>query len=547
MASKSYLDTVNIQGPDISALADLVGFPAVEFSKRQTYYEDMEEWFDGSKLEDVVGTGENETELYPAQYNPYPEMVQKHIAMLFGHYEIDDQPLVRQGVVAPTNDKKYKELTQKVLDILNTLYYENNMNSLLMDNASISQIYGGCIFKLSVYNDVDTDNLRTIGLTISNVHPKYFVGIPSGSSFWNMREVWIIRPISQLEAKQVYFYTPSEDEEKDPDALVWLVEHFTLSRIIVTVGGKPAYKKVKGKKVSLNQPNPFGFIPIVYIPHERNGKFYGESMIKGTEGLLREINLRIGDYGDSVNTDSHDTVFITGQGNFTVGEPKEIGNNIRVVEIHNHDIGMAKEANPSVTQSKQTASAAMAELIDNLLQLLYKRMHLPPVAYGVDEGSQRSAETLVARMWPLVAHAQMERVYWSVGLNRLALMAIAMLRIKDEDGGLGLSEETKKLKYIQKWQDFLPKDRESLINELVSRFGAQMSSLDHILELVGDVEDIEEEKKLIYEGQKEMAKIMAEFGPKLNPNQNGNGSNGNGSKPKTAQKKPQDLKPMKEK
>ena len=553
MAINSYLDTINVQGPDITALADAVGFPASEFSKRIEYYTKMENWFNGTNLEETVGTGTDEQELYPAQYNPYPEMVQKHCAMLFGHYEIDEQPIVRQSVKPPNTDKKFKDLAQTVEEVLNTFYYENNVNALLMDNATISQIYGGCVFKLSLYPDVKNDPLRTIGLTLSIVHPKYFVAIPSGSSFWNLREAWVVRPISLIEAKEIYFYTVGPDEEDDSDQLIWLVEHFTATKIVTTVGGKPAYKRVRGKKIPLDQKNPFGFVPLVYIPHERNGKFYGESMISGTEGLIKEINLRLGDYGDAVNTDSHNTFFISGQGNFTVDEPDDLGTNIRVVSIKNHDVGMAKEPNANVSQAKQSAHASMGELIDNLLQLLYKRMHLPPVAYGVDEGSQRSAETLVARMWPLVAHAQMERIYWTVGLNRLALMAIAMLRTKEDTNGegekLGLTEDTKKLKYTQKWQDFLPKDRQTLIDELVSRFGANMTSLDKVQELLGDVEDPEEEKKLIYKGLKMMAEIQASSMPKPAPGQPAkSGSTVGKTSTKTqATKKPQDLKPMKEK
>lgn len=169
---------------------------------------------------------------------------------------------------------------------------------------------------------------------------------------------------------------------------------------------------------------------------------------------------------------------------------------------------MGKDTNPDVSQLKQLAHVSMGELVDRLLDMFAKTVSIPPVAYGVDEGSQRSSATLILRMWPLIAHAQIERAYWTVGLNCLFVYALHILTIKESKL---FGKEIKKFRVKQDWFPYLPKDRESIINEANTRFAGKMSSLEKIFELLGDVDDPEEEKKLILDFQRELAELQAEF------------------------------------
>jgi len=68
-------------------------------------------------------------------------------------------------------------------------------------------------------------------------------------------------------------------------------------------------------------------------------------------------------------------------------------------------------------------------MIDNVHELLAhfrREVSVPAVAYGEDEGSQRSSLTLVTRMWPLVSHVKMERSFWTTGLHVLNNMILKM-------------------------------------------------------------------------------------------------------------------------
>ena len=51
--------------------------------------------------------------------------------------------------------------------------------------------------------------------------------------------------------------------------------------------------------------------------------------------------------------------------------------------------------------------------------------------YGVDEGSQRSALTLVLRVLSLVVHIRQERTLWTAGLGQVAQVIMTVAPEKD--------------------------------------------------------------------------------------------------------------------
>lgn len=507
MNQNSFTENVNRISPDLSVLEDSFSFPANEYTRLETLYSTLEQWYSGEKLKETAGTGTEETELYPTQYNPLPDAVEKHVAMLFGHYDLQDRDIVRPLLLAPEKNDAWREKKQEVEEYLQRVCYENNFNALLIDNATSSQIYGGCVFKV-LYDEESVDPTRETKLNISAIHPRYFVGIPSGLNFWDLHEAWVLRPISVSEAKSRYGISYVGEDDKEDNDIVWLAEHYTKKKIRVYVDGKQARRKIGTEIVDLNQDNPYGIVPFVYIPHIRDNGFYGTSLINGVEGLLKEINLRIGDFGDAVTTDSHTTFLVAGQSDLRIDNAEKVGPGVKAIKVRLTGAGMGKDTNPNVTQLKQLAHVSMGELVDRLLDMFAKTVSIPPVAYGTDEGSQRSSATLILRMWPLIAHAQMERAYWTVGLNRLYTYALHMLSIKESGK---FSKDIKKFRVKQDWFPYLPKDRESIINEANTRFAGKMSSLEKIFELLGDVDDPEEEKKLILDFQKELAELQSEF------------------------------------
>ncbi len=512
--SSSFTENINKVEADTSTLQNVDGFPANEFARLQAVYKNLEDWYSGEELTDQQQTSEgDQIDTYPTQYNPIPDAVEKHVGMLFGHYDIQDTPIVRPIAVPLTNDDTAKNTALDLQKLFDTIFYENNANAMFIDNGVNSQIYGGCIFKVLCEPTEDSDPMYTTAIRISNPHPRYFVAIPSGTNFWDLQEVWVIRPVSVLEAKTLYGITYDSSENKNDDDMTWLIEYSSKTRLRTTIDNKAVTRTIGNEKVILDQPNPYGIVPYVYIPHVRKGQFYGESLIEGTIGLVKEMNLRLSDYGDAVSSDSHTTIVVSGQSDYRIEEAQKVSPRVKAIKVKltgMGNTGTAKDSNPDVFQLQQTAHTSMGELVDKLLDLFAKTVHIPPVAYGTDEGSQRSSATLVLRMWPLISHAQLERVYWTVGLNRICAIIVRMLSVKFP----GKYSKFKNIKIKQDWAPYLPKDREAIINEANIRYSSKMTSFQKIQELLGDVEDPEEEYKLVVEAQREAMKLAQEFAPK---------------------------------
>ncbi len=62
---------------------------------------------------------------------------------------------------------------------------------------------------------------------------------------------------------------------------------------------------------------------------------------------------------------------------------------------------------------------------------------------------------------------------------------------KDKRVG-GISEDHLDMRVRQEWAPILPKDREQFINELTNRVSVNLGSLEHLLEMTGDVEDVDD-------------------------------------------------------
>jgi hypothetical protein len=471
-----------VQSPPFS-LQKLEGFPYSEYAERIRTYEEQREWYSGDALDETKTRSGKKVELYPVKINPLRAGVQKHTFALFGEVEEDDQPLVSPKMIFTTD--RQKELAEQAEEILKQVWWESNGRSIQWQNGALSQVYGGCVFKLS-YDPFDT--LRSIPIRIDIPHPKYFIGKPASSDMYRLREAWVVKPVSQDEARENGYKGAFNSQHDVP----WLIEHWTNLRYNAWINEQPVqrYNGTQWFDVT-DGVNPFGFVPIVYIPHIRIDGFYGENMYDHVRGIIRELNLRVADFGDAVNTDAHAYM---GMRNVQ-GSPDVVtlAPNLNAINLGN---ALALAGNESVPDlwdlRKERASEAMATLVDALFNQYRRDAFVPKVADGEDEGSQRSGLTLAMRMLSLLWHTQSERVFWTSGLNLINRMALRMLSIK-ESASTGISIEHAALRMRQDWSPVLPRDREMLVNEVVSRMGANLGSPRTLLEILGDVQDVDQE------------------------------------------------------
>jgi hypothetical protein len=159
------------------------------------------------------------------------------------------------------------------------------------------------------------------------------------------------------------------------------------------------------------------------------------------------------------------------------------------------------------------------------------------VADGEDEGSQRSGLTIAMRFWPMTSHINMERVFWTTCLNVFTDYIISMAA---KLSVAGIKTEHIPYRVMQKWAAPLPRDREADVQEWVQRAANNLGSIEHLLEMTGDIEDIPAERKNILQWVEDLATIEAEitakmaqkYPPPVQPGAPGATSTGNKRTPK---------------
>jgi len=483
------------------ALEDLEDFPIDTYNEQKSVYQNAENWFLGTALTEQSSAYGKKVDLYPMRINPIQGTVLKHAYTLMGEVEDDGRPLILTKMITRSSDEL--EIAKVAEEAINTIWWESMGRALMIENAILAQIYGGCVFKASF---VPGDKERSIPVRIDRVRADEFIGYPEADNY-RLSEAWIVRIIDAQQAR-LLGYKPDMDEEE-----FYYTEHWTRDSYIVRVNDQVAISKLDGNPRRQEGANDFGFVPIVYIPHVRAGYFLGMNVIDNLIGQVKELNRVFGDYGDAVNDDSHPIIaFRNVTGNIVM---TKITSWLEALNLGNTQNIVGSEPEPDMWEVRTPrASAAMQELIREVWSQYQRDSDVPPVAYGEDEGSQRSSLTLTTRFWPLISHTGIERYYWTSGLDIFQRYLLKIMEIKK------LAEITAKhaaFRMKHRWAPQLPRDREVDVQEWVARTGSDLGSVDLMLELAGDVEDVEFEKKRMLEWKKKLGEIQTEIAVKSRP------------------------------
>jgi hypothetical protein len=482
------------------SLKDLDDFPYIVYSSNKERYSDLEYWYSGEALDTTKRGKGDEAESFPVRVNPIKTAVQKHVSALFGEYaDGGDTPPVRFRV--KQKDEKNQERAERVESVLQLLLAENNAAPAMIENGILSQIYGGCVFRLRW--DPDDKSLET-GLSIDAIHPSFFIGVPNGSDFWTLREAWVVQQITAEEALSYGIEVPN--------LYAWYIEHWTpkeysisINNVLIGYTTGDEYKMAGGENI-------FGFVPFVYIPHIRTTSFYGEPIINdAVKGLLKELNKNIADAGDAVKADAAGYGVMSG----VRGVPQifELADGFPVINLGMGSPTISGSENkPNLETIRLGAtSGPMVDIVNKTQSMLSRELYTPDVAYGeFGGGSQRSSSSLYAMMWHLTSHAKLERTWWTAGLRVLAKMA---LRLFAKLGEQGITEEDLKLQIGVQWSEYLPRDRAELINELSVRAANHLGSIRHLLELTGDVDNAPQMVEEIMEELESLAEMQAKLKP----------------------------------
>jgi hypothetical protein len=496
-------------------LSSIHGFPESEWYSKRQEYNNLEEWFNGDRLNDKQTQGGRTVDKYPIKINPIRGAVYKHAYALFGEVKDDSRPLVTPFL--HPDDRKLKDKAKIGQDYLNKVWYDNFGRTLQLANGINSQIYGGCVFKASY---IPGQKFRPSPIRLEAPHPANFMGIPMAGDQYRLEQAWLVKAISPHEANRLYGMIFEKEE------LVYYVEYWEPDYYEITINGQyvPTGKSDPdtGKSLYYQGTHNWGGVPIWYIPHIRTIDYYGDSLItQNVEGIVEEINKRVADYGDAVSDDSHRYYKVINVSQRP--DVYELAPGIRVIQIPPNPNITGKEGNPEIDElGAAQASTSMKELNEQLYNQFRREAFIPAVADGEDEGSQRSALTLAMRMWPLLSHTSMERIYWSDALSIMNSMLIKMGRIVNSNQNgykypQELDESLETMRVEHRWASFLPRDQEVFINEMVNRASANLGSLEHLLSMFDDIEDPKGEYAEIKRQIKEIAEASA-IPMTVNPN-----------------------------
>ena len=466
-------------------LQTLKDFPIDLWNTQQAYYEDLQSVYDGEELEAVVvdkSTGKK-IEKFPIKINPLIQTSRKHAATLIGRGIDSIRP---DGLpIEFLTDKENDKLGSQLKLFLAKIIADSGMGATFVSNAIISQPLGGCFFAAS-WRPADGK------IIVHGPLPEEVLAFPNGTDYWNLKEAWIVRVITEKDA-EFLGYMRHDDK-------FYYIEKWTPTEYKIMVNGQVLFDE---DKVPMEGTNPFGFIPMVYIPHIREKTFLGEGIIsQAVRGIIREINLRWADIGDAVSDEAHAYVAIrnvrTGIKTVTLSDGRQL------IDLGS-SAGITGENEPDMLAVKaQSTSAPMISLGENLYNFYRREVNHPAVADGEDEGSQRSALTLATRMAPLISEIEMERFFWTIGITQFVRFLVRMGVVKGVENA---TAEMIEMPLSVKWQPMLPRDREALVEEASVRGAHNIGSKRHLMELFDDVQDPEEEWKKIQEEEKSLGEI----------------------------------------
>ena len=494
-------------------------FPLQAWFDQSSRYIQYWQWFNGDMLAQSQ-KGENGETLYkyPLQMNLLRDMVRKHANLLFGEIPEATSTLVKCNVKPrkslkneepADSDREFADVCQ---NIINEIWAQSNGAAIQQEGGELAQFLGGHYYQIA-YEPWRTD--LVVPITIRSWYADFVLPVWEHKDYWSLSEVFVVSRIESQIAKNHYGI-------ETQGAFAVYVNHWTKTTPqrkgfnAIYIDGKPVTLQQGDKLVTYdeNNVNPFPFVPFVYMPHLREGSFYGSSHVADVQGLIREYNSTMASLGDAIlGSVDRERYVVNATGRLT---KVELPNGKEAVNL---GVQSPTMNNPPdlFTEDPPQFSPGLVDYHKEVFAQFRRTANLPPVIDGEDEGSQRSGLTLDIRFYPATSHAKAERVYWEIGLNQMAKYMLQMMDIKGlwemVDVVAPNSDFIRTLIINQEWNPQIPRDHESMINEVLARMAQDGIDIETALEKFGDIHNIEQTKERILEWRKELTKIQAEVKP----------------------------------
>jgi len=467
---------------------EITHLPTHFWADRTAYYLEGWKWFSGDALNETVGkTNSGEAILrFPLQIG-IRNICRKHVSFLFG--EVTDSPIPQvRTIVVPKKpffrgEKPTEEMRQLAFAIqqtVNEIWVQSAGRSIEQENALLAQFLGGSVFQVKY---VPYRKELRIPIIITPIPPDWFFPVWSEDDKYGLLEAFVVYNVSAATAQHQYGV-------KAESNLVTYVEHWTREGYSIYIDGKPLV--LEGITYE-NRPNPFGIVPFAYLPHLREGSFFGNGILDDLVGILKEYNARLSDQGLAIKKNTGRKKYVKNIN--SAPTKRSLPDNDSAV-----DLGMGAPGLPEPTiewEEPIEFREGFTQFTEQLEKLLWREAHLSELGYGENEGSQRSAIALASQMWPSTAHARQERTFWNDGKIHILKIILAILVAHPElqkklyQKVLITADYPAQIDVYLDWMPQVPRDRESQLNELILRLQANAIPLELALEEFGDIQDVD--------------------------------------------------------
>ncbi len=439
----------------------------------------------------------------PLMINRFKPIVDKHTSYLWGQwkqnlFDIRVTPINKDDM-EPDELEDWTEYGRKIKRFLDRILNQNNRNKTFWQASKNASLFGDGILECR-YDE------RQRRIVLESVLPEYFHAMWEISNMQELTEVVIAYPIDRVAALEQWG-TSGNDQFIGYQAIN---PHYLPGIGILWKRWSTTSFQVWVDDVNVvNSPNPYmpvdqygnllpGIIPYIHVVNMQGGaEYWGYSDAEAAIFLIDELNRRLADMGDIVNTHAHPVITLSNfsgtQSDLPVG-PDSVW-----------DLG--REGKADRLDGKGPAPEVMA-YIEEVKKEIYETSSMPETAYGSRGGggggggsSHSSGLALAMAMMPVVERAKEKRIAWAEGIERLCKMIFYMLWVRDPAllEAAGLDYERILMYTIEPvFADILPKEQLQLINENVATNVSGLRSLERALESLGE-EDIQTEIRRIKE------------------------------------------------
>jgi hypothetical protein len=484
-----------------------------DWRERRMRENNWNDWYSGKNLAEAEGsevdeiTGER-IKLYPLRINPIAKTCRIHRSVLFGMPDNYDVPLVQLVVKPAGKEQADRNKAFAAQEFLRRTLVASDASSLFDEAGLLTQVHGGHVFQ-AVWDE--HDDLLPYRIRVVSYPSQYFYPVYDQRSYWNLREAYIGYYISGEHALNWYGIDPHGKDQ------VLYMEHWTPNEYVFTVNGIVPQVDGYGK---LQGTHGYGRVPIVYIPHYRDGDFFGRSQVEDIIALTIEKNSRSADRGDLVNDYAHPTLV-----------SKNITKAVEMITVERDDNGKVTRKAINLGNESASPNAPKKELDylkpppvppevlkydDELWAEICRQADVASVAMGDDDTSSGriTGPATAYRMWPTMSHTLAERVHFSTGLRHLAdiIFRIASRKVVEnvkQRNGIEMpkdAEDFASLEVATTWNPQIPLDVTERATMLNARLQAKGISLYDYLVQMGE-QDVDAELERIWADREREAQI----------------------------------------